>query len=317
MERQIGVVIDPVELDETWIRRVREGGIRLLGLHPNPKDSSPEQMQAWCETEENRRFLAELRRGGVQIEWEIHALSWLLPRTLFETHPDFFRMNEAGERTPDHNLCCGNEAALETLRQNAAKLARLLPSDTHRYHFWLDDVASGRCCCPHCRELSAADQALIVYHAILEGLRREDPLAKQCYLAYHDTNAVPEKIRPAEGIYLEFAPFMRDHRHSLADPDCPRNAAEIKALPALVALFGKQDAQALDYWLDNSFFSGWTKPPKEFHMETDVLRQDAAYYRQLGFGWITTFACYLGKEYTALYPEPEDTVRYGKCLSEE
>jgi hypothetical protein len=51
-------------------------------------------------------------------------------------------------------------------------------------------------------------------------------------------------------------------------------------------------------------------------MERDVLRQDAAYYRKSGFRWITTFACYLGKEYTDLYPEPEDTVLYGKILSE-
>ena len=316
MERRIGVVIDPLELDENWIRRVREGGIDLLGLHPNPKDSSPEQMQAWCGQEENRRFLAELRSMGVQIEWEVHALSWLLPRGLFEKHPDFFRMNEEGQRTADHNLCCGSEGALETLRQNAAKLARLLPSDTHRYHFWLDDVSSSRCCCPHCRDMRAADQALTVYNAILEGLRREDPLAKQCYLAYHDTNAVPEAVRPVEGIYLEYAPFMRDHRRPLADGNSPQNASEIKNLPALVALFGTEDAQALDYWLDNSLFSGWKKPPKEFHMEQDVLRQDAEYYRQQGFGWITTFACYLGREYTDLYPEPEDTVRYGKALSE-
>ena len=46
MEKQIGVVIDPLELDETWVRRVLEGGIGLLGLHPNPKDSSPEGIAA-------------------------------------------------------------------------------------------------------------------------------------------------------------------------------------------------------------------------------------------------------------------------------
>ena len=34
MARKIGVVIDPLELDENWVRRVREGGIQLLGLHP-------------------------------------------------------------------------------------------------------------------------------------------------------------------------------------------------------------------------------------------------------------------------------------------
>ena len=31
MARQIGVVIDPLELDEKWVERVLEGGIDLLG----------------------------------------------------------------------------------------------------------------------------------------------------------------------------------------------------------------------------------------------------------------------------------------------
>ena len=316
MARQIGVVIDPMELDENWVRRVLEGGIDFLGLHPNPKDSSPEGIAAWYEDARNLRLLEKLRNAGVRVEWEVHALSWLLPRSLFETHPDYFRMNEEGQRTPDHNLCCSNAEALEVVRQNAALLAKLMPSDTHRYHFWLDDVSQCRCRCPNCEGLTAADQALTVYNAILEGIRRTDEQAKQCYLAYHDANTAPVSVRPAEGIYLEYAPFMRDHRRPLADPESQKNGAEIKALPALLKCFGPEDAQALDYWLDNSLFSGWKKPPKEFHLERDVLRKDAEYYRQLGFGWITTFACYLGKDYTDLYPEPVGTVLYGKILTE-
>ena len=275
MAKQIGVVIDPLELDEAWLRRIQDGGIQILGLHPHPKESTPEQIATWRRDERNIRLLERLSKAGVAIEWEVHALSWLLPRAYFAENPEWFRMNEGGQRTADHNLCC-----------------------------------------PKCRGLSAADQALTVYNAILQGLRRVDPLAKQCYLAYHDANAVPASVRPDDGIYLEYAPFCRDHRKPLADPDSSRNAAEIRNLPALVEYFGTQDAQALDYWLDNSLFSGWTKPPKEFHLEQDVLRQDAQYYHQLGFSRITTFACFLGKEYTDLYPEPEGTVRYGRILSE-
>ena len=316
MSKQIGVVIDPLELDEAWLRRIQDGGIQLLGLHPHPKESTPEQIDAWRRDEGNIRLLERLSQAGVAIEWEVHALSWLLPRAHFAENPEWFRMNEEGQRTPDHNLCCSNEAALETLRRNAAVLAELMPPDNHRYHLWLDDVSQCRCCCPKCRNLSAADQALTVYNAILQGLRRVDPLAKQCYLAYHDANAVPVSVRPDDGIYLEYAPFCRDHRKPLVDPDSSRNTSEIRNLPALVEYFGRQDAQALDYWLDNSLFSGWTKPPKEFHLEQDVLRQDAQYYHQLGFSRITTFACFLGKEYTDLYPEPEDIVRYGRILAE-
>ena len=317
MARKIGVVIDPLELDENWVRRVQDGGIGLLGLHPNPKDSSPEGIAAWYAEAENARLLEKLRASGVQIEWEVHALSWLLPRSLFETHPEYFRMNEAGQRTPDHNLCCSNGAALEELRRNAASLASLMPSDTHRYHFWLDDVASGKCHCPQCRDLSAADQAMIIYNAILHGIRRFDPEATACYLAYHDTNALPQKVAPQPGIFLEYAPFERDHKKSLGDGACQQNQRETQYLKELLDLFGAEQAQVLDYWLDNSLFSGWTKPPKAFQMQRNVLLEDAQYYGQMGFHILTTFACYLGKEYTDLYPEPEDPVIFGKLLKQE
>lgn len=315
MTRHTGVVIDPFELDDLWVRRIEDGRIHVLGLHPDPKNSSPEQILAWLEDANTRRWLDALTALGVQIEWEVHALSWLLPRKLFRTNPQWFRMDEAGERTPDHNLCCSSEDALEVIRANAARYALLLKPTNHRHHFWLDDVSNCRCHCPQCKTLSAADQALKVYNAIAQGVRRSDPMALQCYLAYHDTNAVPQKVLPEPGIFLEYAPFERDHRMALNDPLCHRNAAEKKNLPELLHFFGLAGAQVLDYWLDNSLFSGWTKPPREFKMERDVFRQDVQYYRQLGFTHITTFACYLGREYTAIYPEPEDPVFYGRALS--
>lgn len=317
MKRRVGVVIDPLELDEKWVGRILNGGIDILGLHPNPKDSSPERMRQWFRRDENQRFLDLLTEYGVDIEWEAHVMSWLLPREHFETNPHWFRMNEGGKRTADFNLCCSCADALEVLRENARQLAQLLPSTSRRYHFWLDDVASGKCHCPQCRDLSAADQAMIIYNAILHGIRRFDPEATACYLAYHDTNALPQKVAPQPGIFLEYAPFERDHKKSLGDGACQQNQRETQYLKELLDLFGAEQAQVLDYWLDNSLFSGWTKPPKAFQMQRNVLLEDAQYYGQMGFHILTTFACYLGKEYTDLYPEPEDPVIFGKLLKQE
>ena len=206
MVSRAGVVIDPYELNDHWVRRIMDGNICLVGLHPDPKNSTPEGILAWLRDAETSRLLGVLTSNGIQIEWEVHALSWLLPRKLFRTSPHWFRMNEAGERTQDHNLCCSSEEALETIRANAAMYAALLKPTTHRYHFWLDDVSNCRCHCPRCRSLSAADQALKVYNAIAQGVRRTDPEATQCYLAYHDTNDVPQTVAPDSGIFLEYAP---------------------------------------------------------------------------------------------------------------
>ena len=61
----------------------------------------------------------------------------------------------------------------------------------------------------------------------------------------------------------------------------------------------------LDYWLDNSLYSGWKKPPKEFREDRDVIAADFKYYRALGIHDLATFACYLGEDYIELYGEPD------------
>lgn len=316
MLKRRGVVIDPEEFDDVWERRIYDAGINVLGLHPNPKGRPAAQVIESFLTEQNRAAIERLERSGISVEWEMHTLSWLLPRQLFDRHPDWFRMNEKGERTPDFNLCTSSEGALETVSAAAAELAKLFRPKSNRYYFWLDDVAQSGCRCPECSRLSCADQALKAYNAIARGIRRVNPEAKQCYLAYHDTNAVPRQVQPEEGIFLEYAPMVRDFDKCIADASSEKNSRESRQLAGLLDFFGREGAQVLDYWLDNSLFSGWKKPPKPFRLYRDTLKMDIRYYRELGFESITTFACYLGKEYTDLYPEPEDIIEYGRVLSE-
>jgi hypothetical protein len=125
-----------------------------------------------------------------------------------------------------------------------------------------------------------------------------------------------EAIKPADGIFLQYAPFNRDHDKPLDDPDSQRNRQERLHLVQLLAYFGKENAQVLDYWLDNSLFSGWQKPPKEFHLRKNVLRRDLRFYRDLGFRHIMTFACYLGQDYRQLHGDTPDILDYGKALEQ-
>jgi hypothetical protein len=61
----------------------------------------------------------------------------------------------------------------------------------------------------------------------------------------------------------------------------------------------------LEYWLDNSLFSKWKKPPQPFSWDPEVMRQDLAYYESLGFEDATVFACYLGSDYEELHGAPD------------
>ena len=54
-----------------------------------------------------------------------------------------------------------------------------------------------------------SEKSLIVENRILRELRKTNPEAKVAHLAYYGTMEVPEKVKPEEGIFLEFAPFFR------------------------------------------------------------------------------------------------------------
>ena len=311
-----GIIVHPEELTVSWLDRMAEAHLNTLGLHPVGGRRAPLTLQAAIEafdTPESKCLREEAEKRGISVEYEAHALGWLMPREEFGAHPDWFRMNAEGERVNDFNCCPGNPEALEYLSERCCRLARLLDTGTDRYFFWPDDIAGGGCSCPECRNLSAGDQQLRLVNAMLRGLKRYRPTATLSYLAYHDSLMVPTQTEPEEGVFLEYAPFNRDHGVPMSDGKSEKNAKETACLPALLEFFGKKHSRVLEYWTDNSKFSNWTKPPKAFKLDEKVMEQDAAYYKSLGFEEITAFGCYLGPDYDELYGEVS-LKRYGEIL---
>lgn len=311
-----GVVIHPFELSQAWLDTARQLDLNVLALHPPGGPRAEEHLQAMLDQlreSETQALLAQARRQGMQVEYEMHALSYLMPRTLFASHPEWFRMDAQGERVADFNLCASSQEALGYLADQAEALARLLPAESHRYYFWLDDVTAARCHCPQCRELSASEQQLLCVNAMLAGIRRTDPQGMLAYIAYLDAMEPPRRVKPASGVFLEYAPIKRRLDRPLTDSDCAENAREFAPLPELLACFGATHAQALDYWLDNSLLSGWQYPPKPFRLNGEVVRADTEAYHALGIDSVTCFACYLGPDYVALHGTP-DLRAYGNAL---
>ena len=312
-----GILIHPEELTEGMLALLKGSGLNTLGLHPVGGKNAAESLNRLLELQEDPAFrekLTRVRSFGMQVEYEMHALRFLVPASLFSAHPDWFREDENGRRTPDHNICASNAEALHFLQERAALLAKKLPSDSGRYYFWADDVPHGACHCEKCRGLTPSDQALILYHAILHGVRQADPRAKLCYLAYQETMAPPENVRPEEGIFLEFAPMFRDTLTPLHDPASETNRRFLEKIPPLLGCFGREDAAVLEYWIDNSLFSGWKKPPKKLTINEETIREDIAFYRRAGFSHIGSFGCYLSDDYQKLYGQPP-VITYGKCFT--
>lgn len=316
MKKCKGIIIHPDELTEQMIELLKNSNLNVLGIHPTggrTAAQSLENLLALLRTPDFQNKLNQVREMGFAVDYEVHALSWLVPRELYTAHTDWFRMDEEGKRVNDFNMCPSNPEALEYLKMRATELANILRSDSGRYYFWVDDVKGTRCHCENCRKLNASDQALILYNTILEGIRCVDKEAKQCFLAYEETMEVPSSVKPNEGIFLEYAPMWRDTLIPMNDNTCEKNKEYCDYIQPLLEYFGRQDSQVLEYWLDNSLFSKWKKPAKEIHICEETIRKDIQFYKEQEFEYITTFGCFLSDDYMEDYGIPP-IKEYGKCF---
>lgn len=299
---KIGLIAHPEELTKGEIAAFRAAGADVLGLHPvggNKATSSLENLLIWLKTDKGRRLLSYARSLGLEIEYEMHAASFLVPRKMFSSHPEYFRKAN-GVRTNDYNFCVSSDEMLRTVANRAAELVSKLDYSSHDYYLWQDDVDGGECGCEKCRTLSASDQSLIVANAIADELRRFDSSARVCYLAYLGTLTPPKSVKPAPGVFLEYAPMKRDRSIPVWEDDNVK-----RELDALFTVFEPGEAKILEYWYDNSMFSNWKKPPKKFTPDNERIAKEIDFYRSLGVGNVTSFACYLGADYEALYGAPD------------
>ena len=308
--KSASLIIHPDELSKKWIDRMADAKIPILALHPVGGPAAAKSLSDMVEklsTPEYRELLDYAAERGLKIEYEMHSARYLLPEAEFSAHPEWFRMNKDGERTADYNLCACSEEAVAYFAERAAALAKMLYRSTDRYFFWLDDAKDAFCHCERCRELSPSDQQLKILNAVIRRLKRDNPRATLAYLAYFECIKPPVSIKPDDGIFLEYAPFERNFKRPLSED------AQSAPILDLLAVFGKESAKALDYWYDNSLYSNWTKPPKAFSVEGEVMREDFAFYRSLGFSDFSSFACYLGADYEELFGEV-DVCPFADCF---
>src|SRR5262249_20504031 len=154
---------------EDWPERAAKAGLSCIALHHG---SAPSRVVAFIKSDRGQAFLERCAKLKLDVEYELHAMRELLPRSLFENDKNLFRMNEKGERTPDANLCVHSKGALETVAENALRIAIELVPTTGRYFLWGDDGASW-CRCSKCAGLSDSDQALFLENHVVRALRSQ------------------------------------------------------------------------------------------------------------------------------------------------
>ena len=314
MESQ--VLVHPDELSEDWIKQAKENRIDVIGIHPVGGYRACMSLKDLLEKFNDHKFTALIDyalTNNVKIEYEMHAATYLMPRELFDAHPEYFRIDETGKRNNDKNFCVSNAEALSIVSKSAVELASKLYKSTDRYYFWMDDVKNKRCLCDNCKELSMSDQQMIYVNAILKQIQKSNPNAKMAYLAYFDCIEPPKKIKPINGVFFEYAP-MEKYTLNLED-QLRTGVDETLNIPKLFSMFSKRNSKVLEYWLDNSMYSGWKKPEKKFVPDEVMIREDIDKYHKLGFEYISSFASCLGPEYMRLHGKPDISPFYNSINS--
>ncbi|MFO0891146.1 MAG: DUF4838 domain-containing protein [Isosphaeraceae bacterium] len=307
-----GVVLAPEDLSPgDWPERAARAGLTTIGIH---HQNSPRAVISWIESDTGRRFLEACGRLELEVEYELHAMRELLPRALFEKNPEFFRLDQNGDRNPDANCCAHSERALGVIAENAVSIARVLRPTTGRYFYWGDD-GQPWCCCRNCKGLSPSEQALRIENRIVRALRAVDPRARLAHLAYTNTLKPPKAVKPDRGIFLEYAPIRRRYDLPYAKQTARDEPDPLSALDANLEVFGAETAQVLEYWLDVSRFSGWKRPAVKLPWRPDVLEADLATYRSRGIRHITSFAVFVDADYLRRYGEPGFIAEYGAVLA--
>lgn len=304
------VIIAWEDLTLDWASLAHKAGLTTLGITVAEGVKSSEKWQ---------KFLKDCRKYNIEIEHDQHAMGQLLPRNLFEKNPEMFRMNEKGERVPDYNCCAHSAPALKIIRENVVKDMELNKSTTGRYFFWLDDGGE-RCFCPLCKDYSDSDQALIIENEIVKALKQEDKRNTLAHLAYQRTIKAPEKVKPEEGIFLQFAPFQRTWNFPITHPTAKRedvdikNADYIEHLENNLKVFPVETAEVLEYWLDDSLFSDWKKPAVKLPWKKEIFQQDVEAYAKRGIRQIVSFAVYIDQDYANKYQDISFINEYGDFL---
>ncbi len=310
--RTRGVVLATPDLSTLdWPRRAAQAGLTTIATHVTPRE-----VAAFLPSDQGQEFLAQCREHGIQVEHELHAMSDLLPRELFAKDPSMFRIDEKGERRADCNCCVHSANAIDLVCESAVKYANILRSTTGRYFYWMDD-GQPMCKCPRCRAYSDSEQALILENAMAKALRKVDARATLAHLAYAGTMEPPVQVKPAPGIFLEFAPIGRTWEEPITRREAKggQHGRYLDWLDANLEVFGRAGAQVLEYWLDVSLFSAWKRDAKKkLPWRKDVFLQDIAAYAERGIRHIASFAVYIDADYVRQYGPPP-LEEYGEGLN--
>ena len=224
---------------------------------------------------------------------QYHSLSHYVSPKLFQTHPEYFAMNEQGKRfrpqsfSARGSLCMSNpevaEVALDSLRKMIRKDREKLPQDRwpHVYDISTLDDSPYICKCPECSAITKEEGSetgllLRFINKIAQDIRKEYPEIIIRTFGYSASATPPTKTLPADNVLIQLTDkfTVSDPFRPLTDPI---NADRLKYFHE----WRKSTKRLMvwDYW--NLGYRSYYRPPRPDTV-FNAIQSDLRFFRDLG-----------------------------------
>jgi hypothetical protein len=249
----------------------------------------------WDNWREN--IIPEIKKRGIIIEVGGHGYQNFLNATmedgqLFNKHPEWFGMDEAGRRTPDPHrvFCTSNASAVDYLHKNLLSYLQHHP-EIGIFDFWPPDSEKW-CTCKSCLALgNAADRHSLLVSQTALWLRKEISTVKLECIAYSNYVAPPPLKKLDKQVLVDFCPIRQSFEFQIYEDSSTNNANYRQNLLAWLKSF-EGDISIYSYFRKYA----WRSLP---NIIPHYMQNDIRYYRDIGAKGIS------------VYSEPGDWFTYG------
>ena len=199
-------------------------------------------------------------------------------------------------------FCPDDRATLAREQANFRRYIAALPASMQDFFLWAADKYLPPCRSPQYRDYTVSDIVLWFSNQMAATLRETRPRGRFAFLAYLGTEEPPAHVKPAPGVFLEWAPIRQSFAHGIDDPASATSRRYRENFEAHLKLFNPAEAQVLGYWLDDTLFSRTHYGRLPYNPE--AMRADLAWYHGRGVRAVTTFGVITGRDYFASHASP-------------
>jgi len=202
---------------------------------------------------------------------------------LFERHPEWFHMNEAGTRVTNTHVvfCTSNREARQYLTANVIRYLDAHP-EIEIFDFWPPDGARW-CACPDCKQLgSPSDRQALLLTEVSAAVHKTRPGVRFETIAYNACLAPPTRTSMDSSVLIDFCPIAQCFEYQIDDPKSAKNAAYVTQLKAWVKSF-RGDISIYSYYRKYAWRSLANIIPH-------YMQNDLKFYRDTGARGISSYA---------------------------